>query len=551
MEQMPGRPAPASELRAGAHAAAGQCAAGRGALGRLALDGVAPLLLLLVVAAALRFLLLGSRELFRDEAASWMLARSAWSEIIPRSAAEPFAPVFAFALKAWMTILGDSQAALRAPSAIAGVALVGVTWAWARAAISRPAAVIAAGLVALSPLAIGNAREARMYAFEALFITVAWWLIWRLLTDRRPLGRRRLAIVLAALAVAAELWTLPTGIAAFTLQAGIVGVLLVRAPHAGSRAAALALLGGLIAFGPWVPRMVDVANGAQPFWTPVPGLGDLSEAFVMGFAGGEPSPAWVAVAPLAALAAVGSWALFRRRGAAAAADRLATALAISGGAALILLWWLVSQWRSAYDERYLGAAIPPLAMAIAVGWQSLASRFGSSPAGVRGVRIAGAVLVILLVSGTVAFEAGWVNGTRLQPAAAATLLLSQRARAGDVVLVADARSYLPVAYLVERDAEPIPLAAPVRYWRSSDEPAFRGGDLVATDATVASDTRLDVGHLPGLSPTGSIWLVAVADPPAELLAFTPMAEEQVIEVERLTVADYGASGLVLRLRPAT
>lgn len=520
-------------------------------MGRLALDGLAGLLLLLAAAAILRFALLGSRELFRDEAASWLLARADWSEILPRAQAEPYAPVFAFALKAWTTVFGDGEVALRALSALAGVALVAVTWAWGRAAIGPRAGVLAAGLVALAPLAIANARDARMYALEALFIATAWWLLWRLLTDRRPLRARVSSIALAGLAVAAELWTLPTGAGAFVLQAGMVGIMLRRAPHAGGRAAAVALIGGLVAFAPWIPHMFDVARGAQPFWTLRPDLADLPETFTMAFAGHEPSPAWVAVAPLAALAAAGIWALFRRRSGVADADRLATALAVSGGAALILLWWIASQWRSAYDARYLGAAIPPLAIAIAVGWERLASWSADRVARAWSVRIAGAALVLLIVSGTAVFGAGWMSGTGLEPGRAAGLLLSQRVRAGDVVLVPDARSYLPVAYLVERESEPLAMPAPLRYWRSGAEAAFTGAALIAADATVSSGTRLDEDHLPGLSPGGSIWLVAITDPQAEVRAFTPLADGSVVELERLVVADHGSRGLIVRLAPAT
>jgi hypothetical protein len=68
---------------------------------------------------------------------------------------------------------------------------------------------------------------------------------------------------------------------------------------------------------------------------------------------------------------------------------------------------------------------------------------------------------------------------------------------------------------------------------------------------VPADTRLAPGDLAGLSPSGSIWLVAITDPQGEVRAFTPLGSGSVTEVERLTVYDHGASGLVLRLRPAT
>ena len=60
------------------------------ALGRLApgsVVGLVGLFALVGGATLLRAWLLGSPELFRDEAASWLLARADWAQIVPRSLA--------------------------------------------------------------------------------------------------------------------------------------------------------------------------------------------------------------------------------------------------------------------------------------------------------------------------------------------------------------------------------------------------------------------------------------------------------------------------------
>ena len=510
---------------------------------RIRTGQVAPLLILLAGAAALRLLLLDTRELFRDEAASWLLARSAWGEIISRSVNEPYAPLYPFVLKAWIGVLGDGQASLRALSALAGVAVVGVTWAWTRQAIGSTAAVLAAALVALSPLAIANAREARMYALESLFAVLAWWLIWRLLTRRAPGAGSPLAVVAASVAVAGELWMLPTGVSVFALQATVVAILAVRRA-AGTRAAGIALAIGLVAFLPWIPRLLSVAGGGQPFWTPTPDLAALLETVAGGFGGWRPSPGWAALLPLAVLAVLGFRALFRR----GVADP--TALTLSAGAALTLAWWVASLWRPAYDSRYLGAAVPPLAMAIAAGAKSLAARLQRSRWTPRMLGAAAAVVLILVGAGTAAFEAEWVSGEGQSPAHAAAILLERRVQPGDIVLVVDARTYFPLAYLLERDSKPIKLPAPLRYWRSGREPAYTGGDLIPADATIPRDASLQPGELLGLAPSGSIWLVALADPAGEIRGFAPLANGQVAEKELLEVSDHGDSGLILRLRPA-
>jgi hypothetical protein len=504
----------------------------------------APLLLLLLAAAGLRFVVLGSRELFRDEAASWMLAQAAWTDIVPRSAAEPYAPVYPFVLKGWMSLLGDSPAALRSLSAVFGIAIVAASWAWAHAALGARVAVLAGALVVLSPLAIANARDVRMYAMETLWITLAWWLIWRLLVNRPGAGRQRLAIGLAAASIGAELWTLPIGVGAYLLQATVVAGVLVHGPRSGVWPALLALLAGMLVFLLGLPRLLADAGGT-PFWTPKPNLGDLPETFGVAFGWQQPSIAWLALVPLAVLAMVGLWTLFRR-----GADELPTALCVSGAAGLIVLWWLLSQWRPAYDARYLGSAIPPLAIAIGFGWQWVVGWIEDIASGLRlAIHAAGVALLGLVAVGAGVFITSWVHGTDVPPVDAVVRTLQRAVRPGDVVLVADARSYLPVAYLTGRHVAPIVLAGPVRYWRSGREPAFSGGDLVPPELTLGPNDPLVAGELPGLSATGSIWLVAATDPAVEVDGFLPLQDGRLLEAERFQVVGNGASALVVLLVP--
>ena len=495
-------------------------------------------------AAALRLILLDARELFRDEGASWLLAQSAWSDIIPRSSVEPYPPLFAFALKACIGILGDGEAALRMTSAISGVAMVAVTWAWAREALGTRAAYLAAGLVALSPLAIANSREARMYSLEAFFVTLAWWLTWRLLAGRTSPALRPLTVGVAALAVAGELWTQPTGLAAFALQAGTVGLLAARGGP-GTRAAAIGLGLGLATFLPWIPRILALAAGGGTFWTPSPDVPGLLATLAVAFGGWQASPGWIAVAPLAVLAGIGFWSLSGDR----SRHGAPTALAVAAGAAIILAWWLASFWRSAYDTRYLGAAVPPLAMAIAAGGASLAARWGRRGRAGIAIRVAAVTLMLMVAAGAMTFEARWVSGTGIAPARAAAEILRGEVRTGDVILVSDAESYFPLAYLLERESEPIVLQAPLLYWRSGTEPAFVGGDLVPADRTISPEVSLVPGDLPGLAPGGRIWLVAITYPETEVRGFSPLAAGDVVEVERLEVTDHGDGGLILVLRP--
>jgi 4-amino-4-deoxy-L-arabinose transferase-like glycosyltransferase len=495
----------------------------------------------LIIATLLRVWLLGSPELFRDEAASWLLARADWGQIIPRSFAEPYPPLYPFALKATMGLLGDGTAALRALSVAAGIGLVAVTWLWARAAIGQRAAIIASGIVALSPLAIANARLVRMYALEALCVTVAWWLIWRLVTDGRPYGQRPISVVGAALALAAELWTLPTGIVAFGLQLVAVLILARTHPTRGASLATWSLAGGAILFLPWVPRLVALAANGQPFWTVRPNLVDLASTFgaVFGSQALVPVAAIVAVTAMP-LAGIGWWAVIRS----SRPDALGTALALGGGIGLAIAWWLASLWRPAYDVRYMGPLVPPLAIATGAGvewfWKQ-ASRWRMRWRGVA-IVVAAAVLALFGL-GTVRFEAELIGGP-VDPAEAAVGLLAREVARGDLVLASDAQSFLPIAYLIGRSSDPIELPVPVRYWRSGLEVTYTGGDLVPAELVIQRSARLD--ELVA-TPGGSIWLVAITYPEAEVRSFAALTG--LTELNRLEVSHNGARGLLVRFRP--
>jgi hypothetical protein len=216
----------------------------------------------------------------------------------------------------------------------------------------------------------------------------------------------------------------------------------------------------------------------------------------------------------------------------------------------VLAWWVASFWRPAYDSRYLGAAVPPLAMAIAVGAERVAARMRLAGWTPRAVGVAGAALLVLVGAGTTTFEAYWAGGEGIEPAREASLVLEARVTEGDLVLVADAQTYFPLAYLLERRSEPIELPASLRYWRSGLEPGFLGGDLIPNDRTIRAGASRDPAETAGLSSTGNIWLVALTDPEGEVARFTPLADGRVIEVERLDVVDHGDRGLILRLAPA-
>ena len=76
------------------------------------------LMLIAAVAATLRFWDLGHRSLWIDEAYSWFQANGTFAEVFTRTASDNYPPLHNMVLWAVSGVFGDSETALRAPSAV-------------------------------------------------------------------------------------------------------------------------------------------------------------------------------------------------------------------------------------------------------------------------------------------------------------------------------------------------------------------------------------------------------------------------------------------------
>jgi putative flippase GtrA len=154
----------------------------RGATSDIAVARWAWLLLggALLLGAALRFGTLGAESLWNDELSSWkrslydnvaqVTAKSAYSDFHP--------PGFQIVLFYVMKLLGDSEVALRLPSAIAGVLSIGMIFMLGRRLYSWREGLLAAGLLAVCRTPIYYSQEARSYSLLLLFalITTYVWI---------------------------------------------------------------------------------------------------------------------------------------------------------------------------------------------------------------------------------------------------------------------------------------------------------------------------------------------------------------------------------------
>jgi len=139
----------------------------------------AMLVVILLVAFALRVVQLNHRPLWWDEGLSAYLVHQGPLTMIREMRATNHAdpPVYLLALNGWEALAGSSPFALRYFSALMGVASVALTWTVGGWLANKRAALLAALLVALAPMQVYYAREAKGYTFAtacALLSAYAW-----------------------------------------------------------------------------------------------------------------------------------------------------------------------------------------------------------------------------------------------------------------------------------------------------------------------------------------------------------------------------------------
>jgi 4-amino-4-deoxy-L-arabinose transferase-like glycosyltransferase len=547
---------------------------------------IAPVVIL-VVAFGLRAAFLGDRQLFRDEAASWLLSGYPLGPLVEHNRLEAYPPLYPVLLKAFMRVFGDGEVALRMPSVLAGVATVGAVWAWARRAQGRFVAIVAMAFLAVSAIAVNDARQARMYSLETAFSTIAWWLTWQLVSIDWPAGpqldKRTLALAAAlAGAVAGELWTLALGVPMAALQGGFVLVALVaairlrkggppgwrRLPAAVPRGPGLAVaayaLAGLT-FVPWLPTLLSINGNGQPFWTGKPHL----DAFVQTYAqivgtGGTVDGTLTfrtigIVLALAGLVGLARVSVRRRRTGTAAVgapadsptEAAATAqadpwparlfgLALVMGIALVPLVWVYSQSRPIFDARYMGATAPLLCLLMAAGLPPLAGWLRN-----RAIPFALAlVLVVSMASGAIQLDAQLNSNSAIDPGQEAVARLESIVRPGDVILANSPLTYFSLDYYLTRSGGEGRFGVRLYDWYGPGQPFYFGTALISPDRVIVDKTVAATGWaaaFPTLAPGGTIWLVSISNGNRNDIGFAPLSKGQLVQLSKTLVP--GAGGM--------
>ena len=250
------------------------------------------LLVVTVVALALRLWRIGDWPLWVDEAHTWR------DVTIPIGkfwdSARAWYPTSYLMLRSGLEsgLLGESEGWLRLPFAIMGAASVLLLGLYGRHLVGRSAALLAATLLAVHPWHIYWSQNARGYAMVAFFAILACGELWR----GRVLGSsRRLAVAWASALLAASCQ--PSGALLLPLFVGAYAVTSSRFTRRGLRVAALSGIGLFAVALPLLFLLPPFRNFVAAKADAEPSLAHLMQ-----------TGAWHFRVPLLLFAAVGAWA---------------------------------------------------------------------------------------------------------------------------------------------------------------------------------------------------------------------------------------------------
>lgn len=234
------------------------------------------LVVVLGVAALVRFQGLGRTSLWYDEAVSWSQSRGSLAELLSSVATDNYPPLHNMVLWLAMPLFGDGEAALRLPSAVFGLLAVLLMYLLGKMICDRWAGLLAAALLALSPFHIWYSTEARMYALLAT--TGLAFLLAVLSVLRKPGGTALLVLALSGtLFLYSHIYALP-GFASVGLVCACfaTGDFFRRERLRTSNAflACAAMSVSALAFLPWLLILAGRARSVakEGFWIAYPDL---------------------------------------------------------------------------------------------------------------------------------------------------------------------------------------------------------------------------------------------------------------------------------------
>jgi mannosyltransferase len=335
-------------------------------------------LALLAFAWALRLADLSGQDIWWDEARNIEVAGRPLARIASSPELDIHPPVYFYGLAVWTRLAGASAFSTRLFSVFFGLLTVVLSYRLARHLIPGRrgllAGTLALALAALSPFALVEAQETRMYTLSWALLSAATLALWRATRSRSARDAWRTWPLFLALAVASFLTHYGAVIALFPWAIWLL-LWAARGPGRLARFRTLAFVGlaALVLCLPIVPIALRQVPGYQNPNLGLPDLssfvGQLCRAFSMGEV--APGEVWSVGRWLWLIILAGGGFLALRE----ATDRQALTLLAMWLAGGLALYYVALIRQSAFNARYASFVLPALwAMAgwALAGWRRLA-----------------------------------------------------------------------------------------------------------------------------------------------------------------------------------
>lgn len=351
------------------------------ALPRLRVRFATPLVLLL--GTGLRLTGLAAESIWLDEATSILLGRAGLLELVRLTAQDIHPPFYYSLLHLWL-YLGEGEFVVRSLSAVIGVVSIAVIYQLGRKLFDEKTGLIAAMLLAVSPLHIWYSQETRMYALVTLLTLGGGYCLWQAL-QRQDAGRQNAAVhwIAYVACMALALYTHYHALFVLLFQNGffLLWWLLTSRSRRLFAGWLLAQISVFLLFSPWIPVVWNqIARGGGSWVEKTignPSLRSLPETWIEYSIGNAHRwyPVWLRrlgyllFAGTLALAFMGGMRAWRRREGWGAYLFAGLYLGLSLGAV-----WAISQVKPMYAQRYLLPFLPPYLLLLAAGIRALPAR---------------------------------------------------------------------------------------------------------------------------------------------------------------------------------
>jgi mannosyltransferase len=372
--------------------------------------------------------MLDAPSLWNDEAATWAISGHSLSDLLGEltaSAGDRGAALYYVVIHLWMEMFGTSEVALRSLSVVAAAATILPLYAVGRRLVGRAAAATGTALLAVSPVFLSYAREARTYALATFLVVMATWAFVCAVESER---RRDWVVygILASVAVYAH-W-----FAALIVLAHLVSLLTTRLERGAAREAARGFILFAVLTSP-VALLVLFGGDTGIEWI-APLSGKELETFISNLLG---TSSRVEQLVVFGLLVVGVLAVIE-------ASRRARRIQPTRVPALVPLWFAlpivgviaISAFKPVLIARYMIVVLPAMALLLGAGLTRL-SRARLLPT------VAGAAILVLLASQS--YSGVW-NGAHNEDWRALSQTISGSVGTADVVMVFPASAVFPLAY---------------------------------------------------------------------------------------------------------